>query len=136
MKKLMILVAILAVGFANAQPGERNLTPEQLASIQSKKMTLVLDLGNKQQAQVEKLLLVNAKERQAHKMSREDRAQLTDVQKAAKMETMLDKKITIKRKMKNILNADQYSKWEEMKAKRAERKRGKNKRGERRDRNN
>ena len=81
----MILVAILAVGFANAQPGERNLTPEQIASIQSKKMTLVLDLGNKQQAQVEKLLLVNAKERQAHKMSREDRAQLTDVQKAAKM---------------------------------------------------
>jgi LAS superfamily LD-carboxypeptidase LdcB len=133
MKKLMILVAILTVGFANAQPGERNLTPEQMASMQSKKMTLVLALDAKQQARVEQLLLVQAKERVAHKMKREDRSQLNDLEKITRMENMLDKRIAMKREMKSILNADQYKRWEKMIAKRAKRKAGKNKRGERRN---
>ena len=133
MKKLMILVAILTVGFANAQRGERNLTPEQMASMQSKKMTLVLDLDTKQQARVEQLLLVLAKERVADKMNREDRSQLNDLEKITRMENRLDKRIAMKREMKSILNTDQYKRWEKMIAKRAKRKAGKNKRGERRN---
>lgn len=127
----MILAAILTVGFANAQPGERNLTPEQMASVQSKKMTLVLDLDAKQQGRVEQLLLVNAKEHQAHKMNQEDRAPLNDLEKLTRMETMLDNRIAMKREMKSILNTDQYERWEKMIAKRAKRKAGKNRRGKR-----
>jgi protein CpxP len=138
MKKLMIIVAILTVGFANAQRGERNLTPEQIASVQSKKMTLALDLDAKQQEKVEKVLFAGAKERQAKKLSKEERSELTNVQKVALREQKLEKQIAMKREMKSILNADQYTKWEKMMAKRSKGKdKGQNNRREKRgSRNN
>lgn len=134
----MIIVAILTVGFANAQRGERNLTPEQIASVQSKKMTLALDLDAKQQEKVEKVLFVGAKERQAKKLSKEERSELTNVQKVALREQKLEKQIAMKREMKSILNADQYTKWEKMMAKRSKGKdKGQNNRREKRgSRNN
>lgn len=122
MKKLMILVAILTVGFANAQRGMRDSSPEQIASIKSKKMTLALDLNTQQQSQVESILLKEAKERAANKLTKEERAELTKEQKVAKMEKMLEKRIETKRQMKSILNADQYAKFEKMMAKDAQRK--------------
>lgn len=122
MKKLMILVAILTVGFANAQRGMRDSSPEQIASIKSKKMTLALDLNTQQQSQVESILLKEAKERAANKLTKEERAELTKEQKVAKMEEMLEKRIETKRQMKSILNADQYAKFEKMMAKDAQRK--------------
>ena len=122
MKKLMILVAILTVGFANAQRGMRDSSPEQIASIKSKKMTLALDLNTQQQSQVESILLKEAKERAANKWTKEERAELTKEQKVAKMEEMLEKRIETKRQMKSILNADQYAKFEKMMAKDAQRK--------------
>lgn len=138
MKKLMILVVILSAGFANAQRVERDLTPEQMASVQSKKMTLALDLDAKQQSKVEKLLLINAKERKANKLSKEDRAALTSNQKFALAEQMLEKKIEVKREMKSILSTDQYAKWEELMAKRGDKrtKGDRNKKRNRRDREN
>ncbi|OUS11404.1 hypothetical protein A9Q93_11210 [Nonlabens dokdonensis] len=122
MKKLMILVAILTVGFANAQRGMRDSSPEQIASIKSKKMTLALDLNTQQQSQVESILLKEAKERAANRLTKEERAELTKEQKVAKMEKMLEKRIETKRQMKSILNADQYAKFEKMMAKDAQRK--------------
>ncbi|WP_157810850.1 hypothetical protein [Nonlabens sp. MB-3u-79] len=133
MKKILFLMSLLAVGISQAQDAKRDRNPEQVASIQSKKMTLALDLDAKQQARVEQLLLVNAKERQTHKMNKKDRAQLNDLEKLTRMETMLDKRISVKREMKSILNADQYKSWEKMMAKRAKIKGGKNRRGERRN---
>jgi protein CpxP len=133
MKKILFLMSLLAVGISQAQDTKRDRNPEQVASIQSKKMTLALDLDAKQQAIVEQLLLVNAKEREADKMNKKDRAQLNDLEKLTRMETMLDKRIAVKREMKSILNADQYKSWEKMMAKRAKIKGGKNRRGERRN---
>ena len=120
MKKLMILVAILTVGFA--QRGMRESSPEQIASIKSKKMTLALDLNTQQQSQVESILLKEAKERAANRLTKEERAELTKEQKVAKMEKMLEKRIETKRQMKSILNADQYAKFEKMMAKDVQRK--------------
>ncbi|MEN8815689.1 MAG: hypothetical protein ABF274_02300 [Nonlabens sp.] len=114
MKKLMILVAILTVGLINAQRVERNLTPEQIASLKSKNMTLVLDLDEKQQIKVEQLLLNNAKDRKAKKLNKEERSKLTSNQRIALKEQMLEKQIAMKREMKSILNADQYTRWEKM----------------------
>ena len=133
MKKILFLMTLLAVGMTQAQNAKRNLNPEQVASIQSKKMTLLLDLDTQQQTRVEQLLLVHAKQRLTHKMNKEDRAQLEDFEKVERMENRLDKRIALKREMKRILNADQYKRWEKMIAKRAKRKAGKNKRGERRN---
>jgi protein CpxP len=133
MKKILFLMSLLAVGISQAQDAKRDRNPEQVASIQSKKMTLALDLDAKQQAIVEQLLLVNAKEREADKMNKKDRAQLNDLEKLTRMETMLDKRIAVKREMKSILNADQYKSWEKMMAKSAKRIGEKNRRGERRN---
>jgi protein CpxP len=132
MKKILFLMSLLAVGISQAQNTKRDRNPEQVASIQSKKMTLALDLDTKQQARVEQLLLVNAKERKTHKMKKKNRAQLNDLEKLTRMEAMLDKRIALKREMKSILNADQYKIWDKMMAKRSKRKGGKNRRGERR----
>lgn len=119
MKKILFLLAILSVGITQANNEKKDRTPEQIASIQSKKMTLVLDLDAKQQSQVEKVLLVGAKNRMSNKMSKEDREKLTEDQKFKKSETALANKIAMKRDMKSILNADQYAKWEKMMAKRS-----------------
>lgn len=126
-------MTLLAIGISQAQNTKRDRSPEQVASIQSKKMTLALDLDATQQARVEQLLLVNAKERQTHKMNKKDRVQLNDLEKLTRMETMLDKRIAVKREMKSILNADQYKSWEKMMAKSAKRIGEKNRRGERRN---
>jgi protein CpxP len=133
MKKILFLMTLLAIGISQAQNTKRDRSPEQVASIQSKKMTLALDLDATQQARVEQLLLVNAKERQTHKMNKKDRVQLNDLEKLTRMETMLDKRIAVKREMKSILNADQYKSWEKMMAKTAKRIGEKNRRGERRN---
>ena len=119
MKKILFLLAILSVGITQANNEKKDRTPEQIASIQSKKMTLVLDLDAKQQSQVEKVLLVGAKNRMSNKMSKEDIEKLTEDQKFKKSETALANKIAMKRDMKSILNADQYAKWEKMMAKRS-----------------
>jgi gamma-glutamylcysteine synthetase len=138
MKKTLFLIAILTAGISNAQEATRDRNPEQMASIQSKKMTLALDLDAKQQAQVEKLLMAHGKERLANKMTKEDRSELTNVQKFTALEQMLENKITRKREMKSILDADQYIKWEKMIAIKTKdkRKAAKQRRGTRRDRNN
>jgi protein CpxP len=133
MKKILFLMTLLAIGISQAQNTKRDRSPEQVASIQSKKMTLALDLDATQQARVEQLLLVNAKERQTHKMNKKDRVQLNDLEKLTRMETMLDKRIVVKREMKSILNADQYKSWEKMMAKTAKIIGEKNRRGERRN---
>jgi LAS superfamily LD-carboxypeptidase LdcB len=133
MKKILFLMTLLAIGISQAQNTKRDRSPKQVASIQSKKMTLALDLDATQQARVEQLLLVNAKERQTHKMNKKDRVQLNDLEKLTRMETMLDKRIAVKREMKSILNADQYKSWEKMMAKSAKRIGEKNRRGERRN---
>jgi protein CpxP len=133
MKKILFLMTLLAIGISQAQNTKRDRSPEQVASIQSKKMTLALDLDATQQARVEQLLLVNAKERQTHKMNKKDRVQLNDLEKLTRMETMLDKRIAVKREMKSILNADQYKSWEKMMAKTAKIIGEKNRRGERRN---
>ncbi|MEO9954094.1 hypothetical protein [Nonlabens sp.] len=132
MKKILFLLAILSVGITQANNGKKDRTPEQIASIQSKKMTLALDLDAKQQTQVEKLLLVEAKDRKSNKMNREDRQKLTEEQKFTKSEAALEKKIAMKREMKSILNADQYAKWEKMIAKRSRGKKrgGKHRKGQ------
>lgn len=111
MKKIVFLMTILLVGMSQAQEKNTTRNPEQVAAIMSKRMTLQLDLDNKQQEQVEKLFLQVAKERNENKLTREQRAQLTNAQKAEKMEEMLDQRIAVKRGMKDILNATQYDYW-------------------------
>uniref|UniRef100_UPI00404ADD5F DUF4890 domain-containing protein n=1 Tax=Gelidibacter sp. TaxID=2018083 RepID=UPI00404ADD5F len=97
-----------------------DMTPEEIAQIQTKKMTLELDLNESQQKQVNALLLEEARNRAEKKEAyskikdnAEAKAALTKEDRVKMMNEHLDNQIAMKAKMKNILNADQYAKWEQ-----------------------
>lgn len=90
----------------------KDLTPEQIASLQTKKMTLHLDLTEKQQVEVEKLNLEIAIKRKEMAADRKDKKDLSNDERVAMREHMLDEQIATKKKFKAILTEAQFSKWE------------------------
>lgn len=126
MKNLFVII-LLSVGFMmNAQNPKKgkmearkeirenrsDYSPQQIAELQTKKMTLELDLSEKQQKDVNAINIEIATKRKAFAENRKDRKKLTDTERFELRSTMLDEKIALKAQMKNILNDDQYSKWE------------------------
>ena len=68
MKKLILVAFILLCNISIAQSRKSiEMTPEQVAELQTKKMTLDLDLNSNQQKEVKALLLEEAKKREAKK---------------------------------------------------------------------
>lgn len=134
MKKLIIIALVLVTVQVTAQErnnrqnkerGERNerfqdYTPEEMATLQTKKMTLHLDLTKSQQKEIQKLNLENAKERKVKMDARKSQKEGDEFQKPTKEERLkmmnerLDNQIAMKNKMKNILNEDQFAKWEQL----------------------
>jgi protein CpxP len=94
-----------------------NLSAEDMATLQTKKMTLHLDLNGSQQAKIHKLNLEHATaiktKMQARKAAKESGTaqKPSDEDRFKMMNTMLDRQIATKQKMKDILNAEQYEKW-------------------------
>ena len=143
MKKL-IIIAIALVSLQGIAQGERkerpnnqertqrmdNLTPDEAANLQTKKMTLHLDLNDKQQKEIYKLNLENATKRQEMKAAYKAKKDSGEMQKPSKEQRLamqnakLDHQIAMKAKMKTILNADQFSKWEKMQAQMSNRVKG------------
>ena len=143
MKKLIIIaIALVSLqGIAQGQKKDRpnnqertqrmdNLTPDEAANLQTKKMTLHLDLNDKQQKEIYKLNLENATKRQEMKAAYKAKKDSGEMQKPSKEQRLamqnakLDYQIAMKAKMKTILNADQFSKWEKMQAQMANRVKG------------
>lgn len=125
MKKLMILaIALLTFQVTMAQEGNpemkrqkqsrmQDMTPEEAANLKSKRMTLNLDLSDKQQKQVYELFLKNEQERQQLREAHRNQSEKpTKEQKLQWENARLDKQIEMKKKMKDILNEEQYAKWE------------------------
>ncbi len=124
--KNSILVLMLLVGATSIaqQDGKRHgddmhdLTPEQMATLQTKKMTLALDLTTAQQSQMQALNLENAKMRQekmaAFKAKKEngEMKERTSEERFAMQNERLDHQIAQKDKMKSILSEEQFQKWE------------------------
>jgi len=108
---------------------KQNLTAEQKAELKSKKMTLALDLSEKQQKEVNQLFLKEAKEREALKKDGENRKELSETERFERKTQMMDKLIAHKKEMKSILNQTQYTKWEKSFGKHKKRE-GKKRRGE------
>ena len=94
----------------------KDYTAEEQATLQTKKMTLALDLSEAQQKDIYALNLANAKERKAKMKEREaKKGEKPSKEERYKMQNeMLDKKIAMKKKMKQILNDEQFAKWEKM----------------------
>ncbi len=113
----------------------QNLTPAQIATLQTKKMTLVLDLTERQQEKVLVLQTKTATERkaamEARKAKKEKGEKPTEEERFQMMNERLDAKIAYKQSIKEILTSEQYERWEKMQAKRGK---GKKKmRGKRKD---
>ena len=133
MKRLIVIaIALISMqGIAQQQGNARSnnsekaqrmndLTPEEMADLKTKKMTLNLDLNAAQQKEVYKLNLENATQKKTmmetyrakkasgtmEKPSKEDRLKMTNAK--------LDRQIAMKGKMKSILNAQQFEKWEKL----------------------
>lgn len=146
MKKiLLIALAIFTINTTaqaqkqKSQKGERleksqkmnrykDFTPEEIAQLQTKKMTLELDLTDAQQKEVYKLLLTEAKDkkqmmddrkakREAYKSSGENRGKRKMLSKEERFNLeneRLDKQIAHKKEMQRILKKEQFEKWEKM----------------------
>ncbi len=139
MKKLILIALALVtiqVSAQNKKQGERrgdpmekgqrmgDFTPEEMAQLQTKKATLLLDLTEAQQKKVEKLHLENAKERQAFREARRAKRKDGSGKSANKEERLkmanqrLDRQLEMKQKMKKILDDKQLEKWEMIQAQR------------------
>lgn len=125
---LMLLVGINAIAQHRDYHKERkndrvDMTPEQVATLHTKKMTLALDLNKGQQAQVKSLHLENAKLRkskiEAHKAKKESEEVIkpTSDERFKMHEARLDHQIALQEQMKKILNDEQYKKWKNMRHK-------------------
>lgn len=126
MKKLIMAILVLAGISATAQNHNMNgkrgemkdLTPEQVATLQTKKMTLALDLNVSQQSKIKSILTEDAKTRKSKmedfKARKEEGKKMTADEKYTIQNTRLDYQIAQKNEMKSILTAEQFSKWEKM----------------------
>ena len=131
-KVILIAIALVAIKVSAQEKNQRpnqergarmekmqDLSPEEMATLQTKKMTLHLDLNESQQREIQKLNLENATERKARMEAHKAKRESGSMEKPSKeerlkmMNEMLDHKIAMKAKMKEILNADQYAKWEQ-----------------------
>lgn len=129
MKKLVIAIFIMAGISAMAQDhslkGKRSamndLSPDQVATLQTKKMTLALDLNAFQQSKMKSMLTADANTRKtkidAFKAKKEAGETMTADEKFTMQNERLDHEIARKQEMKELLTAEQYAKWEKMKRK-------------------
>ncbi|MEJ6792155.1 MAG: hypothetical protein QNK89_05315 [Lacinutrix sp.] len=125
MKKLLILALALFALQVTAQEKKeqhqlrkqkmehmKDMEPKEMAELQTKKLTLTLDLTDEQQAKVEKLNLKNAELRKAGMEKRmaylEAGKKPTKEEKLQMANDKLDQQIATKRAMKEILTEEQY----------------------------
>ena len=128
MKKVIIALVLLVGMTSLAQEkkvrSERTqmeqMTSEQRNELHLKKMTLELDLTATQQKELSKIIAEQGSKKEARITERkankdETKKQLTADEKFAKKSRKLDEQIVMKERMKKVLSADQFKKWEYMK---------------------
>ena len=112
----------------------KEMTPNEIADLKAKHLTLKLDLTDAQQKKVHAVVLKQAKAGEENRKNRkvaydEEKVKPTKEERLKMQNFRLDQQIEMKREMKTILTEEQYAKFEKMKS----RKRGeKGKRGEKR----
>lgn len=132
MKKLASILVLVFAFTVNVQAQKKDrenekgsrLSVEQHTDLAVKKMTLNLDLTNKQQDQIKPLINAQAAAKKAAMESRKENRAANKKPSANEIYTMrsaqLDNQITFKNSMKNILNKEQFEKFEQMKNNRKE----------------
>ena len=125
MKKWIITCLLLAGLSATAQhmpreghgrPPMQEFSADEMATLQSKKMTLALDLSSNQQQELKTLLTKRLRQRQEMRQAHQkDTAALADPQKRfQRMNERLDSEIAFRQELKKILSEPQYETWRQM----------------------
>ncbi len=129
MKRLAVLLVLLTTIGAMGQRHEGNragkgmakdLTPEQMATLHTKKLTLALDLTETQQDQVMVLNLEQAEDRKARRQEIKTKKESGEWQKPTteqrfEMENArLDRQIAHQQRMKQVLTEEQYTTWKKL----------------------
>ncbi|MBT8254572.1 MAG: hypothetical protein KJN68_11415 [Bacteroidia bacterium] len=154
MKRLLIWVLILSTISLSAQQDGRNkrgpedrgmrmikdLSAEEAATLKTKRMTLDLDLTENQKNKIYQIHLKNAEDRKARFAEMQKKREAGEKGKQGnqgdtyqKLNERLDKQIAHKKEMKQILDEDQFKRWERG-AKRAQHKKIKSKKRSKRSR--
>ncbi|MFD1293393.1 Spy/CpxP family protein refolding chaperone [Lutibacter holmesii] len=114
---MLISLNITAQKNNKQQRNRSDFTPEQMATLKVKKMTLDLDLNDSQQKEIYAIEKTNAEERvkirTQMRANRDNGVQLSSDEKFELQQTRLDKMIAHKAALKTILTKDQFTKWEE-----------------------
>ena len=121
MKKIasIALVALFTIStFAQKQQRKQqrpDFTVDQMAELQTKKMTLHLDLTEDQVQQILEINKQHAVERkqktEEHKALKQSEKELSSDEIFTKKNDRLDKMIAHKAEMKKVLNDEQFEKW-------------------------
>lgn len=135
MKKLLIITLALVTlnGFAQQKDHKRmnkqnhselrkEMSPNDIAGLKTKQLTLKLDLTEAQQKEVHQVILeqsqTNEKLRSQRQLKSKDQKEKPSKEEMLKMKNdRLDQQIKMKRDMKAILSAEQYAKYESMNSK-------------------
>jgi hypothetical protein len=132
MKKIIVIaiafIGLQAIAQGQKKQGQRNhenrqemmmnLSAEEMTTLQTKKMTLFLDLNESQISKIKAINLENATNRKAMMADRKAKKESGTAQKPTQEEryamanAKLDHQIAMKAKMKDILNKEQYARWE------------------------
>ncbi|CAL2057139.1 hypothetical protein [Tenacibaculum sp. 190524A05c] len=123
MKKIVVALIALSLSFTvSAQKRKKgsDFTVEQKTELALKKMTLDLDLSDRQANKIRPLLAEKISDRSEHrknkKVKKEDRKRLSSDERFKREMARLDKMIAFKANMKDILNDDQYERFEKIAA--------------------
>jgi hypothetical protein len=119
---LSVLVLLISFSVVGQPPHEgvkrekrmekmKKMTPEQQATLWSKKMTLELDLNESQQEQVHALIL-NKVNKQKERRANRPKERPSDTEIYQMKVNQLDEKIAMKKAMKSILTPAQFEIWE------------------------
>lgn len=118
MKTWILALAMMMGITVSAQEKREQLKPEQRAELHVKKLTLDLDLTKEQQDDLKKFLTDKNKENERYRSGREEGKKMSADERFALRNKMLDDKIAMKSKMRQLLRPEQFSKWESMKTER------------------
>ncbi|MFP2997103.1 hypothetical protein ABN763_14395 [Spongiivirga sp. MCCC 1A20706] len=123
---MLALLTVSSISVAQHRKGQHQekkasvfekFTAEQIATINSKRMTLQLDLTDKQQKAVEALELKEAQFKKtkmaSRKQEKSDNKTLSDEERFNRINERLDRQISYKNNLKDILDDDQFAQWKE-----------------------
>ncbi len=104
--------------YHNAHSDAPKLTTEQIATLQSKKLTLALDLSESQESRIRELLEERIASKREQFQQRREGADSTGMRRQRpnfdSLDERLDNQIAFQRELQEILSEEQYQQWKEM----------------------